>query len=139
MSATRIAILALLGDPLLESLVDTRIYAVSAPQGATFPYLVVSLVSELDEQMLAGAGVYPEARVSIACVAKSAAEADAIGEAVKLAIQDTTNAPITDGESPPGFSATATIMKEATDFQDHSDDRSVFRRVMDFSVRWRLS
>lgn len=136
MSALRITIAALLAAPGVSAAVGARVYPFIAPQGSAWPHIIVGLVSEDDEQMLSGAGLFFDARVEVACIATSATAADALGEAVKVALQDVTNQAFDDGELPPGFSAVATILKDGADVSDYSDDLTVFRRIMDFRVRW---
>jgi hypothetical protein len=137
MSALTTAIALLVEDEAVAGLVADRIYPVVAMQGAPRPHLVVTLLSEEDAQMLDGAGGYPESRVSVECIADTATAADALGEAVKGALEDVTNQVVGEIDSSPSLAVVATVYKAGADITDAADDRSVFRRVLDFMVRWR--
>jgi hypothetical protein len=137
MSALTTVIAILVEDDAIAAVVSNRIYPVVATQGAPRPHLVVSLVSEEDEQMLSGAGGYPESRVSVECIADTATAADALGEAVKGALGDVTHRTVGEIDASPSLAVTATVYKAGADITDAADDRSVFRRVLDFMVRWR--
>lgn len=134
MSATQIAIHLLLDDPSVVNLVGDRVFPVAAPQVENQPYIAVSLVWEEQESVLAAHRDTFISRVSFACVANSLALADTIGEAVKGAMTDVVNVAVLNatGES----IGDATAWKDGTDMTDFTDDRSVFRRLLDFRLRW---
>jgi hypothetical protein len=137
MGALAIVIDALKSDAGVGTIVGDRIFAVVARQSSARPSIVATLLAENDAQLLAGAARYADARVEVQCIAASATDADRLGEAVKEALEDITKRTFFDNASPPAPWAAADITKEGADLIDASDDRSIFRRVMDFSVRWR--
>ncbi len=138
MSAIALMMRLLEAGPTVSAEVNA-VYAVRASkQAAPLPYLVLSLVSE-DEFIrdLAGASGKYEARVAVACHAATALQADHIGETVKAAVGDLLNVEVLSADSPATrLGAVETWMAGATVF-DWSNDNSVFRRIIDFGVRWR--
>jgi hypothetical protein len=141
MSALAIAVTRLQS---LQDLLDLNlagaddIYVGEAPQNKTAPYVVANLVSEPDEEMLAGAGGYVQSRVQINCVALNMADANDMGEVLKRSFP-CVKATIDFGDaSPEEIAVDVDIMKTETDFTDAADDRTSFRRVTDYYIRWRL-
>lgn len=55
--------------------ITNNVYPVEAPQGAATPYLVIGIVSDLDELLLQGAGMYQRTRLSVEAVADNATTA----------------------------------------------------------------
>jgi hypothetical protein len=137
MSALTFTIHALLDSELVTAVVADRIFPIQAPQSAPRPHLIVSTISEDEEQTLGGAARWYAARVEVLCVGDTATQVDALGEKVKLAIGDLTNAPIGDGGSPEEIIGEVTMMKAGGDRTMFSDDRAVFWRQQDYYVRWR--
>lgn len=129
MSALAVAIQALLADPTVFGLVSGRVYPLVAPQGAAYPNLIVHMVFENEDMLLAGASEFAEARVSIECRAKDATTANTLAERVKDAFRGVQERSVS--------GCVASIRKEGTDVSDFSDDASVFRRILDFYVWWR--
>jgi hypothetical protein len=130
MSAVAITIQALKAAATVTAVTTTaRIYPMVAPQGATYPNIVVHLISENDTQMVDGPALWAESRVSVECRANSASSALDLGQVVVTAIGGTTNASLA--------GKTATIWQSGSDYSDYSDDRTVFRRIVDFTLRWR--
>jgi hypothetical protein len=136
MSALRIVLALLRSSPDLVATTGGSIFPVIKPQGTSLPNVSVSLVSESEDQHLAGATGNYDARVSVACHAASMMAADSLAELVKSLLGNITNMIVADGESPTGALGATTIMKADTDFTDYADDFTVFRRVVDFDVRW---
>tara|TARA_R110000868_G_scaffold27661_22_gene104682 strand:+ start:1878 stop:2288 length:411 start_codon:yes stop_codon:yes gene_type:complete len=134
MSVIQIAIRILLADVGVTSLVSANIYPLAAPQEAVRPYVATSLVFEDQDTVLQGHRDGFNSRVSFACVAASLQAADGIAEAIKAAMSKVVNVVVMDGDGEP--LATATAFKEGTDFSDFTDDRTVFRRVLDYNLRW---
>lgn len=132
MSAVAIAMQALVASNSVKAVVGTspvRAYPLVAPQGAAFPNIVVYLVAEDDEQMMDGPALWARSRVSVECRANAAAAALDLGQTVITAIGGTTNATLA--------GKTATIWQAGSDYSDFNDDHTVFRRIVDFNVRWR--
>ena len=137
MSALRIVTILLRTDAALAGIVGDRIYPVVAPQEAARPYIVASLIGEDDFHILTGSGGFWASRVEVQAIADSAAAVDALGETIKDVLGDVTARNVADGGSPPDFTALANVLKQGSDVTDYSDDRTVFRRIIDFSVHWR--
>ncbi|MCW5697374.1 MAG: DUF3168 domain-containing protein [Bauldia sp.] len=130
MSATQIAVKALLAVTGVTAIVGQRVTAVRVPVGSALPAVVVNAISDVEVYTLGGAGGYPEARVSIECIAESPAGADVLGNAVVAGLKDFAT---TVG----GFHAT--FFKEGTDVFDESPEHSTVSRIIDFAIRWRAT
>ena len=128
MSALNATIQSLLANAGVAALVGRRIYPITAPQGGAVPYIVVHLISERDDFVLAGHAGYPEARVSVDCRSTKSTEAQMIGEAVKAALQPLHLAP--------SAGVTVSFRKEGSDYSDYADESQIYRRIMDFYARW---
>lgn len=131
MSATRI-LLGLLTDALAD---EAEAYPLVAPQNALLPFITVTQVHEGQQMLIDGATDMFQSRLSIACHARSAAGADGLAESVKAALDYVANREVVTG-SPAAPVGRVTVWKEGTDVSDYSDDRSVFRRTLDFRLRW---
>lgn len=130
MSALTVTISALLAAPGVVAFTGQRIYPVEAPEGAPFPFIIVNLIGEPTDQVLHGVTAYYDSRVQIGCTAETATEANSMGEAVKAALEIIEKASI-------AGKTDVDISKEASDYSDTNDARTVKRRIMDFRVRWR--
>jgi hypothetical protein len=135
-SAIRLVREHLLADSDVMAEVD-HVFPIRAKQGTRPPFLVLGLVHE-DEwiRALTGASGQYEARVSVACHAKTALEADTIAEVVKESLGDFAGDVFTT-DSPSVRLGTMDTWKSGAEVFDWSDDGSVFRRIVDFGVRWR--
>ena len=131
MSALQIAIDKLVATSAVTDITTTAgIYPEEMPQGASPPCVVVNVVSGQDEHMLTGAGRYYRHRVTIDCIAADPLVAQQLGDAVMGALDNNVNATIGD------FTGVSTYFAD-TDLTDSANDRSAFRRVVDFFIRWR--
>jgi hypothetical protein len=128
MSAVNLTIKALLAQSGVTVITSTRVYPFPLPPSTQLPAIAVAMTSEDEEYLLQGASQYPQAVVQVHCVAVKAKDANALGEAVKVALRDLL---YTSG------SLKASFQKDGPDFTDFADDLSTQRRVMGFSVRWR--
>jgi hypothetical protein len=131
LSATRLIIDALLQDSAVALIVGIRVYPATALQGAALPYITVSLINEDVDYILAGATSGRESRLEVACHAWSFTAVDALAEAIIAALVGIVNQTVGPEDIGP-----ATILKQGTDVADFSEDRRVYRRLMDFRVRW---
>lgn len=139
MSATTLAIQLLLQDATVAGLVAGAVLPVEAPQDQALPYVVVRVLSEDAGYVIAGDTGAFDNRVEVACHGRTFAQSDAIGEAVKAALINNVNRAVSYGDgSPPDVIGIATTWKAPGDVSDFSRDRSVFRRIMDFRLRWWL-
>lgn len=139
MSGRQIVILKLLASPAVTTVVGDRIWPGVAQQGASAPFLVLHTPGKQNRQLLDGDAGYPRSRVRIECVAASAAAAEALGRRVFDALKNVTNETIVDDNSPPEFSAVATITPTDFETDGYSDARTAFTHIMDVYVDWRLS
>lgn len=136
MSATLIAVRLLLDAATVTGLVADRVYPAAAPQGASRPYIVVNLVGEEQDVLLAGARDGFFSLVSISCIASTATAADELGEAVKDMMSEVMHTSVVTDASPPDEIDTATAYKDGADILDYTDDRKTFRRLFDYRLRW---
>lgn len=86
-SALQATVTRLLAVPAVTALVGARVYAEYAPESATVPYLVVQATAAVRAAAMGvDAGVL-ETTLEVTCVAGSAEARDALGEAVRGAVQ----------------------------------------------------
>ena len=131
MSALEIAVTKLGATSSVTTITGAiGIYPISLPQTAAPPCVLVNIVSGQDEHMLTGAGKLYLHRVSVECLATTAAGVMALGDAVMAALEDNANATIG------SFTGVSTQWADI-DRTDLSDDRTVYRRTLDFFIRWR--
>jgi hypothetical protein len=109
---------------------EARIYPIEAPQDVTLPALVVHLVDERDEQLLAGAGQYPVARFIIDILGGSFGEASTVGGIVKDALRDWSG-------TAAGFRAS--FNTDAIDHFDRGERGNIWRRRIGFEARFRAA
>lgn len=126
----------LVEDATLAGIVGTRVYPVTRPQSDPLPALVIHSVYEDQDIVLAGPRQGFENRMSVECIAGSAGAAHDLGEAVKAALQCIVHQPLYSDDSPPEVEAVATIWKEGSDSSDFTEEPRVFRRIVDFRMRW---
>lgn len=114
----------LLADASVAALVGTRVYPLSAPQGAARPFLVVTSVSDVPATTMNGlpADLLRNARVQVDSYAETYLEAHALFEAVNNEVA---------ALSGPTISA---VLLSASDMRD--DETGLYRKSADFSV-WR--
>jgi hypothetical protein len=134
MSATGLIIQMLCQDPDVADLASNAVYPVIAPQDALTPYITVRVIAEEAEYVLAGANGSFDSRIEVACHHRTFALVDALGEAVKGALVCNIERDVEDADG--NALGTVTTWKAGTDISDVSDDRKVFRRLMDFRGRW---
>lgn len=129
MSAVDLAIAVLKSTPaVIQRTTLSRIYPVVAPENSLTPYAVVSLISDNDEQMLAGkAGMYT-ARIQVDCMASNATDAAALALAVDSALEERK-------DSYPN--KLVDCFRDGIAFSDYSDDRTICRYVRGFYIHWR--
>lgn len=135
MNAVALIVQCLLNDSGVSDIVGTDVFPVVAPQKHIVPHCVVSLIHEDGDVTLNGHGAGFFARVSVECKAPSVPQAVNMGEAVKAALT-LINEPVFSSAVPPVEIGTVTCWKEGTDITDYTPDRSIYRRVLDFRVRW---
>jgi hypothetical protein len=130
LSALTIVNTTLLDAPGVTSLVGTKVYPVVSPAQTAPPVIVVNRVSGDDDAMLSGAMRYYRNRMQVDCIAVTAKSAEQIGEAVLDALNGVVKATI-------AGCMDVDILFASTDQTDFADDRSIFRRLLQFNVRWR--
>jgi Protein of unknown function (DUF3168) len=80
MSAVAIASRLLSQNAGVKAL-TTQIFPTEAPQGKVPPFIIINVVSDMDELLLQGAGEYQQTRLSVESCAVTATEADLIDNA----------------------------------------------------------
>jgi hypothetical protein len=130
-SAVSLTVKALLAASPVTAIVSTRVQPLPLKLGTALPAIAVAMSSEDDRLTLSGASQYPESTVQVHCIASTATDAIALGEAVKRALRDLL---YTNSDSPP---VKASFVKDPLDFTDFADDLTTHRRVMGYSLRWR--
>lgn len=128
MSATAIVIKLLLQDAAVAGLVGQAVFAGEAPQEQVPPYLTVRGISEGADYVISGPSGAFDARVEVASHGRTFASSDGLGETVKDALMSVVN--LVDALG------TATIWKTPSDVSDFSRDRTLYRRIQDYRVRW---
>lgn len=123
-----ITVQALLGSGDIREIVQDRIEPEEAPQDGKLPDIVVNSVDDKDEYLLQGSAEYPRARVQIQCRAKQHSEALALRRLVIARLKNLRGT---------FAGAHATFFKLDTDTGDAAQDWSVYRRILDFEVRYR--
>lgn len=135
MSALAIARQLLITDAAVTGLVGTRVYPVAGEQGAVRPMVVLHLIHTKDHPTIAGAGKYYNTRFQTDCLGSTATEALNLGEAVIGRLN---------GIVKIGMTIQGTRYKDIdcllseTDFTEREDLPDSFRRIIQFSLWWRL-
>lgn len=107
------------------------IYPIDLPQNAKAPPVVlVNLDSGEDTYLINGPGEYYRQRVEVVCLGSTSHDATRLGNAVLSVLKAMINATL------PGY-VDISIMQGETDVTDRSDDRTLYRRIIHFIVRWR--
>lgn len=96
--------------------------------------MILDLIYEEQDLLLVGHRDGFVSRVSIAALADSFGAADRIGEAVKLAMGAVINRPVRDAGG--HALGTASAFKDGADVLDHTPDRTRYRRIIDYKLRW---
>lgn len=73
-------------DPDVTALVGGRVYHQTAPDGATYPLIVLNTISSVDRRDLSGVA-YVETRVQVTAMAATLAEAEAIAMVVHKSLE----------------------------------------------------
>jgi hypothetical protein len=128
MAATVILRAALLADPTVSDLIGARAYYSVAPQGAARPYCVIVHTGERDGRHLGGMSQYPEASLSVICIADSHQAVDQLGDAVVATLQDAKG--VIAGRE-------AVFARDAVDGSDYVPAEKVHRRIVGFKLRFR--
>lgn len=123
MSAVNCTVQALLANAGVKAIVKQNVNPGIAPQNSTLPDLTVTRVSETPQQSLKRASGLIETRVQVECRAKTYTAVDKLGQAVRAALQDLRGT---------YAGRKAVFLAAGSDYDDHADDASVFRRMIDF-------
>ncbi len=129
-TATEIVIRALLETPAIKVIVGDRVTVAPlpteyyAPSGPSDPMLMVLHKSESESYTLSGADGYPVTAIEVEAISQhSASEAERLGKAVITALKDYRKGDIR-------------IMKGTGDNSEYNDEEALWRRTMEFMVRW---
>lgn len=116
---------------------SAKIYPIASSQTAGMPVIVLHLIHEDEEKLLAGSSEWPVSRISVECRASTPPAVDILGKAVIAAFRNKHRYAIGGYE--------ATFSKEGSDVTDASEETNtgglpaVFRRIIDFHIRWRTA
>lgn len=86
MSASSIIYGILSTNTGVTNLVNTKIYPIEAPQTVAFPYIVFQAISNLPTNTKSGVSTMDKTRIQVTAVAKKQSDIDAIGAAVRSAL-----------------------------------------------------
>jgi len=87
MSAIAIVTRLLSRDAAVKA-ITSQIFPIEAPQQAPAPFIVVNIVSDLDEKLLQGAGRYQRTRISVEATAETGTQALALDAAAFAVLRD---------------------------------------------------
>ena len=133
MSAHEAIYTRLSGNAAVRAIVDDRIYPARTPQDTTLPKIVFTTISQGRAPNTAGASGVTNPRIQIDCWADSNAGADALADAVRLALD--------------GYRGTVASVQIRSCFLDAQRDaiveprdggeQRIFGRSLDFNI-WHL-
>jgi hypothetical protein len=86
MSASTIIYSLLSTNTGVTNLVGTKIYPIEAPQTTAFPYIVFQAISNMPTNTKSGVSTMDKTRIQVTAVAKKQSDIDAIGSAVRSAL-----------------------------------------------------
>jgi sorbitol-specific phosphotransferase system component IIA len=138
MSGVLVAQSKLLSVAAVTSLLGgNAIFLSEAPERQAKPYIVIHKPAQGNPQLLQGDAGMPRSRVSFEIIANNALERERIGEALFNALKDVTRETVLifNSGSPSEFYE-ASFIPTDFDHDDASNDRSAFRRIIDFYVDW---
>lgn len=124
LTASEIVINALLQAPAIVRLVGDRVTSAPLPPEYARPAIMVVHVGESEGYTLAGADGYPLSQIQTEIISSnSASEAERIGKAVVAALKDYRK-------------GTIKVMKGNGDLSEYDREEALFRRIIDWMVRW---
>lgn len=133
MSALSIVRTKLAATAAVTALVSNRIYPIIFPQEAVLPCIVLNIISGADiAAHLAGQGGYYRHRIRTEMLDDDASDLDSLSDAVLAALNGVIKATIAN-------CVDVDILFGGLDMTDYSDDRTTFRRLLDFDVTWRAA
>lgn len=127
MSATRIVERLLRADPKVTDNVGIGMI----PQPTEPPFIVITHVYEGQQLHLARAVDHFDTRVSVEIISRNAIECDQQAAAVIACLSSVIH------EDVSRVATDVCIAKAGSDVLDYNDEREVYRRIIDFSVRWK--
>lgn len=131
MSALNIVIQKLLAVPSVTAIFANRIAPIEIAQAGATPYIVVDLVSEVDQGGIGGSARYYESRVQVSVIGNGQSQMLNGAEAVKYAIDNVIKEAI-------AGCTDVDIRKADSDVTGKTNDaQNYFARQMDFYVNWR--
>lgn len=125
MSAVNATTQVLLASDAVKAIVADRVNPGIGPQGGKLPDIVVDRISGGPTYALTRSTAMTSSRIQVECRARSFTEAEKLGATVIKALQNY-RGKIGD--------LRVTIQASGSDYSDHADDASVFRRMVDFYV-----
>jgi hypothetical protein len=98
------------------------------------PFIVLSHVYEAQDTLLQSAVEHYDTRVSVEIIARDAIACDRQAEAVKTCLGYVVHQTVGSGTR---RWTDVCILKAGGDIYDYDDAKTVYRRVVDFNVRWK--
>lgn len=87
-----------LENATVSSLIGTRMHADVPPQGVLMPAIVYTVVDTIPYEHLSGIADVSRARIQIDCAANTRSEANALADAVRLALEKQQRGEASDGQ-----------------------------------------
>lgn len=117
-------------DTAVKAIVTNRNYPLELPERAAPPCNLLMLVGGRDDQLLSGAARYYEGRIRIESIAVDQTAAMNLGTAVRTALESIVKQTVAGATD-------VDVWFDNFDTADRADDRSTFRRIQDFGVRYK--
>lgn len=126
----------LTGEATISSLVGSRVYVGKAPQGATLPHIVITQMASDENTTLDGdSGSLRFVDFDIDCKADRSIEADALGKAVRVFLDDY--------KGTAGSQTIAAVLfnDESMDYEAPTDasDRGIHVTLLDVTIQYHPS
>lgn len=82
----------LTGESTISAIVSDRVFISSAPQSASLPYIIITQMGSEENKALDGTGALRFLGFDIDCKANTSAQAETLGNAVRVFLDDYTGA-----------------------------------------------
>ena len=122
----------LTGEPTISSIVGSRVYIGKAPQTAPLPYIVITQMNSEDFKTFDGTGELRAVDFDIDCKADRSVEAEALGNAVRVFLQDYS------GAAGDETIQAVLLNDESIDYEPPTDasDIGVHTLLLDFTIQF---
>lgn len=114
---------ALVGASSVTDLIGQRAYFMTAPQGATLPYVVIQLISNPRRPMISAADTIPSARIQVDVIAADVGDMGDVRDAIRDRMDVFSNSDIAS-------------CRLSTDFTSYDEATEYPRAVMEFRLTY---